>query len=158
MAKKKKPAPEKSRSAEAKMDMTPMIDVTFLLLVFFLCATKFKQLERRLDAFLPKDVGPAAAPAEPLENLVVRVDTVGEGENARPRISVAGTTLPVSYNPASPDAFWNALGQKLYSLKDKPFPKTEIDAGDKCVWEFVALTLDQCIAAKLKGITFAAKP
>lgn len=40
-------------SAEVKQDLTPMIDVVFLLLIFFMCATKFKQVEQRLDAFLP---------------------------------------------------------------------------------------------------------
>ena len=37
---------------EQKGDMTPMIDVVFLLIVFFLCI-EFKVLESRLDAFLP---------------------------------------------------------------------------------------------------------
>ncbi|MDF1837417.1 MAG: biopolymer transporter ExbD, partial [Planctomycetota bacterium] len=39
------------------MDMTPMIDVTFLLLIFFMCTLKFKVLEGKLTAYLPKDVG-----------------------------------------------------------------------------------------------------
>ena len=39
------------------MDMTPMIDVTFLLLIFFMCTLKFKTLEGKLAAYLPKDVG-----------------------------------------------------------------------------------------------------
>lgn len=36
-------------------DLTPMIDVTFLILVFFLCTIKFKTLEGKLDSYLPKD-------------------------------------------------------------------------------------------------------
>jgi biopolymer transport protein ExbD len=35
-----------------------MIDCTFLLLIFFMLATKFKTVEGRLKAFLPKDRGP----------------------------------------------------------------------------------------------------
>ena len=52
---------------EYKMEMTPMIDVTFLLLIFFLLTIKFKVLEGKLAAYLPKDVGVNSSPAEPKE-------------------------------------------------------------------------------------------
>ena len=34
-----------------------MIDVVFLLLIFFICTMKFKVLEGKLATVLPKDVG-----------------------------------------------------------------------------------------------------
>ncbi|MEL6716433.1 MAG: biopolymer transporter ExbD, partial [Planctomycetota bacterium] len=37
-----------------ELEMTPMIDVTFLLLIFFMCTLKFKVLEGKLGAYLPK--------------------------------------------------------------------------------------------------------
>ncbi len=39
------------------IDLTPMIDCVFLLIVFFIVAGKFKKIESRLDAWLPKDIG-----------------------------------------------------------------------------------------------------
>ena len=45
--------------AEVAADLTPMIDVTFLLLIFFLCSIQFKVLEGKLSTYLPKDVGGA---------------------------------------------------------------------------------------------------
>ena len=39
---------------DTKIDMTPMIDVTFLIIVFFLCTLRFKSLEGRLGANLPR--------------------------------------------------------------------------------------------------------
>ena len=42
---------------EHKLDLTPMIDVTFLLLLFFLCTLQFKTLEGKLSAYLPKGEG-----------------------------------------------------------------------------------------------------
>ena len=39
------------------LEMTPMIDVTFLLLVFFLLTLRFRTLEGKLAAYLPKDAG-----------------------------------------------------------------------------------------------------
>lgn len=47
----------KLANEQAEVDMTPMIDVTFLLLIFFMCTLHFKTLEGILQANLPKDVG-----------------------------------------------------------------------------------------------------
>lgn len=48
---------------EIQIDMTPMIDVTFQLLVFFMCTLQFAQNEGSLDCYLPKDIGVSSAPA-----------------------------------------------------------------------------------------------
>ena len=42
---------------ECEMEMTPMIDVVFLLLIFFMCTLRFKTLEGKLAAYLPRDAG-----------------------------------------------------------------------------------------------------
>ena len=65
---------------EEEMDMTPMIDVTFLLLIFFIVTLKFKTLEGRLSAALPKDVGVNPTPAEPIEKVDVRIEVIDPGE------------------------------------------------------------------------------
>jgi len=69
---------------EFRTDMTPMIDVVFLLIVFFLCI-EFKVLEARLDAFLPTDRGSQPRSVQPKEQLVVRVHVAEEGREARDR-------------------------------------------------------------------------
>lgn len=70
-------------STESKLDMTPMIDVTFLLLIFFMCTLKFKTLEGKLSAFLPKDVGVNTTPAEPKEKIEIRMDVKSAGNKVR---------------------------------------------------------------------------
>ncbi len=42
---------------EAEMQMTPMIDIVFQLLIFFLLSAKFIALEGQLSSYLPKDRG-----------------------------------------------------------------------------------------------------
>ena len=42
---------------EPELDMTSMIDVVFLLLIFFMCATEFKRPDWQLDSYLPKNFG-----------------------------------------------------------------------------------------------------
>ena len=48
---------EEMNKEETKMDMTPMIDVTFQLLIFFMCTLHFSSAEGILSSNLPKDVG-----------------------------------------------------------------------------------------------------
>ncbi len=66
------------------MDMTPMIDVVFLLIIFFLCID-FKILEAKLPAYLPKDVGSQATKVEPQEKLRIQIMCTNWGtEKPRP--------------------------------------------------------------------------
>lgn len=58
---------------KSELEMTPMIDVTFLLLIFFMCTLKFKTLEGKLAAYLPKDVGVNQDDAEPIEKVEILV-------------------------------------------------------------------------------------
>lgn len=71
--------------AGASIDLTPIIDMVFLLLIFFLVATTFQQTEREMKIALP-----TASAAQPisaaLRELVVNVDAEG-------RIIVSGRTL-----------------------------------------------------------------
>ena len=66
------------------MDLTSMIDVTFLLLIFFICTLEYKKLEGKLSAHLPKDMGTSDQSVVPLEKLAIRLDVVDEGERVAP--------------------------------------------------------------------------
>ena len=62
---------------KVKMDMTPMIDVVFLLIIFFMCTIKFKILEGKIPAYLPKDVGVNTSPIdELLDKIDIRITRV----------------------------------------------------------------------------------
>ena len=66
---------------EVKPDMTPMIDVVFLMIIFFICID-FKVLESKLPAYLPKDKGSNPNKVDPQEQLSIKVyvDKVGTPE------------------------------------------------------------------------------
>lgn len=59
------------------IEMTPMIDMVFLLLIFFLVATTFQQEEREMQIALP-----FATSSEPisalLQELIINVDSEGQ--------------------------------------------------------------------------------
>ncbi len=42
---------------ETEMNMTPMIDIVFQLIIFFLLSLKFKSVDQRIQSELPKDRG-----------------------------------------------------------------------------------------------------
>ena len=69
---------------EFEMEMTPMIDVTFLVLIFFMCTLKFKTLEGQLAAYLPKDAGVNPNPSEVLEPLEVGIHVRAPGTRLAP--------------------------------------------------------------------------
>jgi biopolymer transport protein ExbD len=66
----------KKSDALGMLNMTPIIDVVFQLLIFFLVATRFAQEDRELDVTLPH-----ASEAQPLiaqaEELFVNIDRDG---------------------------------------------------------------------------------
>ena len=64
------------KSDELTIEMTPMIDMVFLLLIFFLVATTFQQVEHEMQIALPhaSASGPISAN---LRELVINVDHEG---------------------------------------------------------------------------------
>jgi biopolymer transport protein ExbD len=67
---------------EARSDTTPMIDVVFLMIVFFVCID-FRVLEAKLPAYLPRDVGGSSI-EQPVEQLQVCVRVAEQGERVYP--------------------------------------------------------------------------
>jgi biopolymer transport protein ExbD len=67
----------KRNSALEVFNLTPLIDVVFLLLIFFLVATRFEQEERELDLALAKAIEARPLIAQP-EELFVNVTSDGQ--------------------------------------------------------------------------------
>ena len=67
---------KKSRALDS-LNLTPLIDVVFLLLIFFLVATRFAQDDRELPVQLPSAASAVPMTVEPTE-LVVNVDSSGQ--------------------------------------------------------------------------------
>jgi hypothetical protein len=68
MARRKKRG---AREEKASPDLTPMIDVTFQLLIFFILATRFKVDERNHKVELPLDEGLESTPSVPKEQITI---------------------------------------------------------------------------------------
>ena len=80
----KRPSPLIQRGASTDIDsaMTPMIDVVFLLLVFFVWTASFQVVEQVLHSEMSSEMGsdPVDMPPEPeqdYENVVLKIDWDG---------------------------------------------------------------------------------
>ena len=95
---------EKAHSAagDPAIDLTPVIDTVFNLLIFFLVGTTFLQAEREMKIALP--VAASAAPISAMvQDLIVNVDAQGQiivsGKVMAPGDLQALVTQAVTNNP-----------------------------------------------------------
>ncbi|MET1219080.1 MAG: biopolymer transporter ExbD, partial [Glaciecola sp.] len=58
---------------EAQIDMTPMLDIVFIMLIFFIVTTSFVK-EKGLDANRPKDNNESNQPSKALS---IQIDELG---------------------------------------------------------------------------------
>ena len=68
---------------DAGLNMTPMIDIVFQLILFFLFNLRFKSLDYRIESTLPKDRGLAAVRRVLTAHPGARVCLVGHGDQIR---------------------------------------------------------------------------
>ena len=67
----------KRSSVASNLSLTPLIDVVFLLLIFFLVTSEFEEEERRLDIVLPTATSATPMTSKPRE-IVVDIDARGQ--------------------------------------------------------------------------------
>ncbi len=122
----------KKRTVAGSLSMTPVIDVVFLLLIFFLVATKFEDEERKLDVVLPEASEAMPLVSKPSE-MFVNIDRGGH-------FFVNGRELTA-------DQLYNGLRQ---SAVNNPGRQTVIIRADKrCIWQFVVNVMNLCNKAQI---------
>ena len=68
---------ERTVVKKAELSLTPMIDVVFLLLIFFMVGMKFKEIDRKLETDLPSVGRPEADAAPPEHEIHIRFRNFG---------------------------------------------------------------------------------
>jgi biopolymer transport protein ExbD len=156
---------------DSMLNMTPMIDVVFQLILFFLFSLKFKSLDYRFESELPKNVGPheTSLPAEVVPRLSValyRLDEIDPAK-ARTKMKFAGAEWIVpdvaSYDER--DKTFASLREKLrqVSRATSVFEgeiKTPLPSGAAVPHADVMKVLDAFIEAEIANVKFegAASP
>jgi biopolymer transport protein ExbD len=166
---------KKNGEEPLELNLTPMIDVVFQLLVFFLCATKFPEPEGVLKSWLPKNKGQATS-----------IPNIDPG-SVRLVLRMAGADVTCQYEDnSSPTGFsyfssasrydfqtrtdeviprWDEVEQHLAQAKAK-YRKTGvgdeglpviIDFGPDVPWKHVVEILNICTGLELTNLQIAAQ-
>ncbi len=154
-------APSLSDLGEARPNLTPMTDVVFLLLVFFLVTMKFKTLDMKIEALLPADRGLATdiKRTEERPKIVARLD---RADSDRARVKLDGQVIGWSDAPET----WTQLTARAVAARgrlvalggDPADLDAEIDAAPAVETGHVIRAIDAFTAAELPSITFKGTP
>jgi biopolymer transport protein ExbD len=115
------------------LELTPMIDVVFLLMIFFLVASKLEEDDRAIDVVLPQ-----AAAAKPLTSrtreLIVNIDRDGR--------------LYAGARPVSREELSRLLRQ---AAADNPArQKVTVRADEEVAHKHVVSVMDACVQAGIE--------
>ena len=119
------------------MNLTSMIDVLFLLIIFFMVATKFDEMERDIQVAVPQ-VAQAGNDTSPPRPLIVSVTSDG-------RLDLDGKTVTET-----------ELTSRLMAARTPLTEPSVVIHGDaKCAFQHVAAALGACRQAGISelGIT-----
>jgi biopolymer transport protein ExbD len=119
------------------LNLTSMIDVLFLLIIFFMVATKFDQLERNIEVAVP-EVSQAGEDTAPPEPVIVTVQSDGT-------MAIGGEVLSAE-----------ELASRLSAARTPTGAPAVVIRGDaKCPFEYIASALASCRQAGISelGIT-----
>ena len=120
------------KESSVSIEMTPLIDMVFLLLIFFLVATTFKEAEREMQIALP--FTDAAGPiSTALREIIINVAEDGS-------IIVAGQTMSAGQ--------LNALVNQ--AVKQNENQKVTIRGDKNTVYQNIASVLDVCKGAGIQ--------
>ena len=119
--------------AQNLLDMTPMIDMVFNLLIFFMVVTRFAEEERDMKVLLPSGTEAMPITARPQE-VFVNIDSVG------------------SYFYRGRQLSQEELGQVLKEAAvNNPASQTVVIRADKrAAWDFVATAMRLCNEAGIR--------
>ena len=134
------------------INITAMVDIIFCLCLFFMCSLHFKQIEGKVDAWMPKDRGWRNEPIPP-QMEEIRVFMKWDPSTGRVIRRINNRT------PAADDADLMAIVKA--NLKDNEKlgrfdVPVVIDATADVPWQEVVHVMDLCKTDKITKIHFAA--
>ncbi len=142
-----------------ELDMTPMIDCVFNLLIFFLCNINFKLLEGKIPAYLPKDVGVNATPIDKqLEKIEIQITRGNQTiDKKTPWVWTEGqiTIRVQSKKMAGLKEFYETIS-KVHAAN--PEAKATLYPGKGTLYIDAVKVINECLRARFTDITFAGTP
>jgi biopolymer transport protein ExbD len=136
-----------------EINVTAMVDVIFCLCIFFMCSFHFKQLEGKIDAWMPKDDrGNQQGVPIHLELEEIRVFMRWDPSTGTITRKV-GSRSPVQGDAELMETIRSMTAD--YARAQKPDAPVLIDSTPDVPWHEVVHVLDLCKAEKLSKVEFA---
>ena len=132
-----------AKFAVPELNMAPMIDVVFLLLIFFMCTSSFGENEGQLPAQIPLTSPQARRLLEDFGPIRITVRPSGSG----PEVSCDG----------QPCASFDALLAKLQARRAIIDAPVVIEGDKQVAFGPMVAALDTCYRANFRRVAFSAK-
>ena len=130
-------------------NMTPMIDVVFNLLIFFLCTGNFMQPEGLLPSRLPKHHGVTSGDELPTSPIRIILRQYGAGEQ--------DYTIRIAQRARQPSDF-GELSEMLEALRESPAFSSDsqviVVADGNVRWDHLVNGFNAALVARFKNISF----
>ena len=122
-------------TALASLSMTPLIDIVFLLLIFFLVTTRFSEEDHELEVMLP-----TASEAKPLvvkpKEIFINIDSEGSYFVGRDKLDLEKMEAMLANADMN-----NPTGQTVIIRADK-----------RCEWDAVVTAINACQRAGIHDV------
>jgi biopolymer transport protein ExbD len=125
---------------EPQLNLTPMIDIVFLLIIFFMVGTRFSEIEQQYDIELP-----TASAVEPMTSrpdaIVLNVARSGD-------VVIDGKTVPM-----------DQLKERLEAARKAYAEQSVLIRGDgEGVYQSIVDVMDLCHKAQIHRFSLAFQP
>jgi biopolymer transport protein ExbD len=125
---------------EPSLNLTPMIDIVFLLIIFFMVGTQFSEIEQQfdIDPVVASPVAPMSSAPDPITVTVTRTGQIliGNQQLTRPE-----------------------LLQRLKAAQENYAQQVVLIRGDReTMYQSIMDVMDTCRQAQIRGISLPYKP
>ena len=125
---------------EPQLNLTPMIDIVFLLIIFFMVGTRFSEIEQQYDIELPTASTVAPMTSQP-DAIVINVSRSGDVMFAGERIGI------------------DQLEERLVAAKQNYAEQAVLIRGDgEGTYQSIIDVMDLCHRAKVHRFSLAFQP
>ncbi len=131
--------------------MTPMIDVVFLLLIFFLVAANWKAEE----SYLPLKLSSAKADTELIEIEPLQIKLSQQNNKCRLHLSSKTITLEQANLTSDIAEFQRRLKNIMDKQKRSSSDPVELICNDGVKWNYIARIYDVLYGMQITDVTFA---
>src|SRR5262245_30012789 len=135
------------------INVTPLVDIIFCLCVFFMISFKFKQIEGKFDAWLPKGKGSEGMPVGTVMHKEIRVAILWDEANQQ-SIRKYGVTKLTPEEDERLQQLINDQWQDFKRLNEVDVPLT-IDADMRVPWKDVINVINLGKRCGVEKVEFA---